>query len=100
VQAQSTTLGLIQPQDFVYEGAFRLPDGGTDQTTFRYGGSALQFDPYRQSLWAVGHDHYQQIAEISIPTPVNSMNLGSLPRATIRTPWIDTTDRLHDRITF
>lgn len=80
---------LLTSSHVTYEGAFRLPDGGTDQTTFKYGADVLAYDPYRNSIWGVGHDHHQRIAEINIPVPVNGA-LGALPRATFRTPFFDT----------
>jgi hypothetical protein len=60
--------GLLDQLELRYEGAFRVPPGGTDTIdTFEYGGTALVFDTARRSLWMVGHDHYQRVAEISIP---------------------------------
>jgi hypothetical protein len=57
--------------------------------TFAYGSSVLAYDPWRQSIWGVGHAHHQQIAEITIPSPVNGP-LSSLPTAGLKTSWIDT----------
>jgi len=93
------TEGLIQPADLVYQGAFRLPAGGVRPATFAYGGNAMTFNPsgdpsgpgdgFPGSLFVTGHDRLaygelpdgSQVAEVSIPVPVNSDNLGNLNQA-------------------
>jgi len=67
-----------------YKGAFRVPNTshGTN-LTLAYGGTALAFNPANNSLFIVGHDHTQCLAEISIPVPKTS----SYNRATfLQTP--------------
>ncbi len=88
VFAQSSA-PLLPAGGLIYEGAFRLPDGD-DRNTFRYGTSVLAYDPWRQSIWGVGHDQHQRIAEISIPDPGTATTLAALPRATLKTGWFDT----------
>jgi hypothetical protein len=58
---------LLHQQDLVYVGAFRLPAGQIGDSSFEYGGTALAFNPARNSLFLVGHDHQQAVAEVSIP---------------------------------
>lgn len=78
---------LIQPKDFQYQGAFRLPAGtGNDEEaeSWSWGGSSMTFYPdgdfdgsddgYSGSIYATGHDQYQYVAEFDIPTPVDSTN--------------------------
>ncbi|MBN2002091.1 MAG: hypothetical protein JXA21_01940 [Anaerolineae bacterium] len=88
---------LVQPGDLTYLGAFRLPDAGERPLTFEYGGNAMTFNPnghitnsdaFSGSLFVMGHDRLpdelpdgNQVAEISIPAPVNSSNLEDLPYA-------------------
>jgi len=89
---------LVQPADFVYQGAFRLPGGDTPPETFAYGGNAMTFRPdgdgsnsdaFPGSLFVMGHDRQpwgglpngNQVAEIKIPQPVISRNLSDLPVA-------------------
>jgi len=90
---------LIQPGDLVYQGRFRLPGGGERPETFAYGGNAMTFNPdgdpsgpddgFPGSLFVTGHDRLpygelpdgSQVAEVSIPAPVASDNLDSLPTA-------------------
>lgn len=83
------TSGLLQPANFVYAGAFRLPLGPDTPNSFDYGGTALAFYPAHGSLLAVGNSQFQRTAEISIPTPVVSIHLADLPRATIMQTWTD-----------
>ncbi|MBN1297995.1 hypothetical protein JXA80_14550 [bacterium] len=78
---------LIQPDDLIYLGAFRLPGGDTPPLTFAYGGNAMTFNPDGNpsgsssglpgSLFITAHDRQpwgtlpdgDQIAEIAIPEP-------------------------------
>src|SRR6185295_14059762 len=63
-----------------------------DRATFNYGGTALAFNPARRSLFVVGHDQAQLVAEIAIPQVVNSANLNSLNVASLLQPFTDVTD--------
>ncbi|MCC6155028.1 MAG: hypothetical protein IT367_14780 [Candidatus Hydrogenedentes bacterium] len=90
---------LVQPADFAYLGAFRLPGGEDRPQTFAYGGYAMTFFPqgdanggndgFAGSLFVMGHDRLpygelpdgNQIAEITIPAPVNSKDLGAMNTA-------------------
>lgn len=87
---------LLKQSDLVYQGAFRLPRGQWDNTAvydgFSYGGSALAYNPANDSLFFVGHDHQQMVAEISIPAIVNSNQLSQLSIATVLQPFKDATE--------
>ncbi|MBZ0304841.1 MAG: hypothetical protein K8I82_02115, partial [Anaerolineae bacterium] len=90
---------LIQPEDFEYLGAFRLPAGAMRPNTFEYGGNAMTFNPEGDpsgeadglagSLFVTGHDRMaygelpdgSQIAEITIPAPVQSAEVELLNRS-------------------
>ncbi|MGH8276025.1 MAG: hypothetical protein ACRETH_04950, partial [Steroidobacteraceae bacterium] len=91
VSAQSTE-PLLQQSNLAYAGAFRVPQGSSDTTTFNYGGTALTYNPANNSLYMVGHDWHQLSAEISIPAIVNSTNIASLVTATILQPFSDATE--------
>lgn len=60
-------LPLLTSSDLSYQGSFRLPAGQYGGSTFSYGGTALAYNPTHNSLFIVGHDWDQQVAEISIP---------------------------------
>jgi hypothetical protein len=72
---------LLYPGDLLYHGAIRLP-GESGGSNWEYSGYAMTYYPegdpqgpsdgYPGSLFALGHDHHQQISEISIPPPVIS----------------------------
>jgi hypothetical protein len=74
--------GTLTPSDFVYLGAFRLPDGTSEVKSFEYGGLAMTYYPggdpagandgYPGSLYIAGHQWQYQLAEVSIPVPVVS----------------------------
>jgi len=84
---------LLQKSDLQYQGAFRLPAGTFGGSSFAYGGSVLAHNPANNSLYIVGHDHQQQVAEISIPTIVNdSTNRGALKTATVLQPFTEATE--------
>jgi len=82
----------VQPADLLYQGAFRLPlpDWGT--ATFAYGGTALAFHPARHSLFIVGHDWHQQVAEISIPALRQASSVNELATATLLQPLTEVTE--------
>ncbi len=93
------TEALLQPGDFVYLGAFKLPGAYNRPRTFAYGGNAMTFNPagdpsgpndgFPGSLFITGHDRLpygelpngDQVAEVSIPRPVISKRLPQLKRA-------------------
>jgi hypothetical protein len=73
--------GRIASRDLHYLGAFRLP-GRSGASSWQYSGYAMAYRPdgdpdgaddgYPGSLFVLGHDHRQMVAEISIPRPVPS----------------------------
>ena len=86
-EAKSTTTislssELIQPDDFVYRGAFRLPDWPDEEIGWAWSGAAMAYYPdgdpngpadgYPGSIFGTGHDWNQYVSEISIPVPVIS----------------------------
>jgi len=83
---------LLQETDLVYQGAFRLP-AEPDEYGWDYSGYAMTFYPdgdpdgpadgFPGSLFILGHDQVQLIAEVSIPAPVKSetKNPAELPTA-------------------
>jgi len=92
--------GLIEPSDFTYLGAFRLPEpsGGS---SWGYSGDAATYYPegdpsgtddgFPGSIYGIGHDWEKQVSEISIPAPVISAtrNVEDLPTATTLRPFTD-----------
>jgi len=93
---------LIRPTDLKYLGAFRLPDA-SGGSSWEYSGYAATYypegdpegsDQYPGSIFAVGHDHHQQVSEISIPTPVISSNIEDLNTATTIQEFSDITGNM------
>ena len=80
---------LLIESDFVYEGAFRIPEGGTKPSTFAYGAFAVTYNPVNDSLFLVGHDHTQWIAEISIPPLKSDVSVDELNESTFVQPFTD-----------
>ncbi len=95
---------VIQPDELVYQGAFRLPDEygeiwGDQINLWGYSGYASAFYPdgdgagpddgYPGSLYAVGHDQAQYVSEISIPIPVKSKTVSDLNTAVILQGFTD-----------
>ena len=93
---------LIEPAEFEYLGAFRLPITQED-TAWDFGCYAMTYYPlgdpfgpddnFPGSLFTVGHPGQQLISEISIPEPAISptKNPEELPRATTLQPFADIT---------
>ncbi|MCB9422170.1 MAG: hypothetical protein H6667_20375 [Ardenticatenaceae bacterium] len=93
--------GLIQPDDLVYLGAFRLPADAPDDIGWQWsnwsaalthypdGDPGGASDGFPGSLFGVGHDWNQYVSEISIPMPVNSpaKNLEELNTAVTLQPF-------------
>lgn len=81
--------GLVNPDEFEYRGAFRLPGGEDRPQTFAYGGNAMTFNSDANSLFVMGHDRMpygdlpdgNQVAEITIPAPIISKNIEDLNTA-------------------
>jgi hypothetical protein len=82
-------LRLLQRSDLTYVGAFALPASSVDRTSFSYGGTSLAYNPARNSLFLVGHDWYQQTAEVSIPPALKRPAPGALRRAAFIQPFAD-----------
>ena len=99
---------LIQPEDFEYVGAFRLPGGEDPPQSFAYGGNAMTFRPggdqsgsdrFPGSLFISGHDRIayggvpdgDQVAEVSIPLPVVADSVDDLPTAELVQGFHDVT---------
>jgi len=85
----------LQPQDLRHLGTIRVPAsppaGQSWRSSFSYGGTALAFNPKRNSLFLVGHDHQQMVAEVSIPNPVRAEVVANLPTAEMLQPFADVT---------
>jgi hypothetical protein len=90
--------GLLYPSDLRYLGAIRLPAGPPAgqkwASSFAYGGGAMAYNPKRDSLFLLGHDHHQLVAEISVPRPVRSRSVAALPVARVLQPFADVTGGL------
>lgn len=72
---------LLQQADLVYQGAFLPP------LEFDYGGTAITFNPARNSLFLV--DRYQKVAEITIPALSTTGTVAGTNRATYLQPLAD-----------
>ncbi len=89
--AGPTSTTRVQPADFSYLGAFRLPGGDDRPNTFAYGGNAMACAVDRNSLFIMGHDRLPwgelpdggRVAEVSIPSPVITSDVDALPRASL-----------------
>src|SRR5688572_20225417 len=86
---------LIRQRDLIYLGAFRLPGGQIGESSFEYGGTALAFNPSRNSLFLVGHDHHQAIAEIAIP-PIRTGPIPELATAEVLQAFTSVCSRIPD----
>ncbi len=98
------TLGLINPSsDFVYLGAFRLPDETSGDTKWNGGGRGMTFradgdptgdqDGFPGSLISHGKTDKSMISEFSIPKPVvsSTKNIDELPVATTLQGFVEIT---------
>jgi hypothetical protein len=82
----------LQLSNLVYQGAFRLPSGQFGGSSFSYGGTALAYNPANNSLFMVGHDWNQMVAEVRIPQIINSSQISNLATATVLQSFADATE--------
>ena len=112
VAAPTVPGSRVAPSDLEDLGAFRLPDGTGRPMTFEYGGNAMTFRPggdpggssdgFPGSLFVTGHDRMpygdlpdgSRVAEVSIPAPAVSRDVGALPMARMLQPLTDVTGGL------
>ena len=85
---------LFHPGDLIYKGAFRLPDDDDGGSRFGYGGTAPVYHPLHNSLFMVGHDWDQMVAEVSIPELVISDEIDDLNTAVMLQPFRDISEGL------
>jgi hypothetical protein len=83
---------LVQGSDLVYQGAFKLPHESIGGSSFDYGGTAVAFNPVRNSLFIVGHDWGQQVAEVTIPAIRSGDSWSNLSTAAVLQPFADATE--------
>src|SRR5688572_18591620 len=74
-----STLPRIQFNDLRYTGAFRLPRGMSNGDSFSIGGHPVAYNPAKNSLFIGSLSG--NLAEVSIPNPVNSADVEALPFA-------------------
>ena len=94
--------GLLHQSNLKYIGAFRLPKGkigcnsAEDYCTFAYGGrpiaADINGDKGKGSLFIGSHIYSQKIAEVTIPSLVNSNNLNDLNTAQVLQGFSDITE--------
>jgi hypothetical protein len=85
----------LSSADIVYIGGFRLPAEEVDGASFSFGGSPLAYNPANDSLFVGVRG--SSIAEVTIPSPINSKRVEDLPFARFLQPFRDPTEgRLRD----
>ena len=89
-QDDPASLPRLSEKDLNYVGGFRLPGGEVDGKSFSFGGHLATFNPLSLSLFVSGYQGV--VAEISIPTPVNSADVTDLPFASLLQPYADPTE--------
>ena len=85
-----TTARRLDRSDIVYVGGFRLPAEEMDGASFDFGGSPIAYNPGSDSLF-VG-TRGSKVAEVTIPSPVNSSRVDDLPFARYLQPFRDPTE--------
>ena len=84
-----STLPRLTATSLSYVGGFRVPAETLNGLSFSYGGQAVAFDPETNSLFI---SSLGSVAEVSIPTPVDSSDVNALPFATFLQPLNDPTE--------
>ena len=81
-----STLPLVGLNDLQYLGGFRVPAEAANGKYFSYGGKGMAYNPATNGLFLAAGGN---VAEISIPSPVNSSDVNALPVATYLQPFAD-----------
>ena len=82
-----TQLPRLTFEDLHYAGAFRLSAGEANGDSFASGGGLIAFNPDRNSLFVGARSG--RVAEVSVPTPVNTTDITALPFAEYLQPFAD-----------
>jgi hypothetical protein len=90
VTSTAAALPLLQEADLAYLGGFRLPRQTVNGTSYSFGGKALAYRAATNSLYVGTRSN--QVAEVNIPTPLNSADANALPYATFLQPFADPTE--------
>lgn len=76
-------LPLLTMDKWEYIGGFRLPADNYGDSNVTYAEGIITLGANGQSMYVVGHPYQQAIAEFSIPTLVNSLNVNDFNRARV-----------------
>src|SRR5436190_15730469 len=87
---QESELPRLASNDVQYLGGFRLPRETVNGDNFEFGGRPLAFNPAGPSLFVSSRN--SRLAEVSIPTPVNSSDVNALPFASYLQGFADPTE--------
>lgn len=80
----TTPSDLAQIDDLVYNGSFRLPAGQYGDSSIDYAVGVIAYSSERNSIFFVGHDHQNAIAEFRVPSQLGfdaSSSVADLPVA-------------------
>jgi hypothetical protein len=78
VNSDPAALPLLSQSDLTYIGAFRVPHQDGLNNPLGYSGHALGYDPAHHSLFYGGHDWYQLLCEIGIPSMIDLDHTGMI----------------------
>jgi hypothetical protein len=84
------TLPRLAFADITYLGGFRLPRAVQGIDSFSYGGQHLAYNPVRNSLF--GSSLSNNVAEVTIPAPVNTSDVNQMPFASYLQGFSDPTE--------
>lgn len=80
-QTPPTALPRLAVAMLQYEGAFRLPADEFGASSLNYSEGPLVYNPARNSIFIVGHNHQQALAEFAVPALIKSTKLAELNMA-------------------
>ena len=82
-----TSLRRLAFEDLKYEGAFRLPAVELNGDSFSAAGGPIAFNPAKKTLFVGSRPG--RVAEVTVPTPVNTGDIAAMPFAEIVQPFFD-----------
>jgi hypothetical protein len=85
-----TALPRLRFEQLKYLGAFRLPREELNGDSFSAGGGPIAYNQLRSTLYVGSRS--SMVAEVTVPTPLNTSNLEELPFAAVVQPFFDPSD--------
>ncbi len=80
---------LLDSINIEYAGSFNVPHVSGSENSFTWVGNGLAYNKANNSIFITGHDYYNRVGEISVPTIDKATDAADLPTAELLQPVAD-----------